>query len=104
MAEEIHDVLVVGGGPVGLAMVAMLSKARHRVALFERWPAKYGLPRVGGIDAEMMRIFHSLGLGGLWFDDIVYSRSYSWHGISGEELQDLRAGGRNWKYQAGPGS
>jgi 2-polyprenyl-6-methoxyphenol hydroxylase-like FAD-dependent oxidoreductase len=103
MAEEIHDVLVVGGGPVGLAMVAMLSKARHRVALFERWPTKYGLPRVGGIDAEMMRIFHSLGLGGLWFDDIVYARSYSWHGISGEELQDLRRGRPELEVSGWPG-
>ena len=58
MAEEIHDILVVGGGPVGLAMTAMLGKARHKVALFERWPTRYSLPRVGGIDAEMMRIFH----------------------------------------------
>jgi len=92
MAEEIHDVLVVGGGPVGLAMTAMLGKARHKVALFERWPARYGLPRVGGIDAEMMRIFHSLGMGGHWFDDLIYAHTYSWYGIGGEELQDLRRG------------
>jgi 2-polyprenyl-6-methoxyphenol hydroxylase-like FAD-dependent oxidoreductase len=92
MAEEIHDVLVVGGGPVGLAMTAMLGKALHKVALFERWPTLYGLPRVGGLDAEMMRTFHSLGMGGHWFDDILYARSYCWHGISGEELQDLRRG------------
>jgi 2-polyprenyl-6-methoxyphenol hydroxylase-like FAD-dependent oxidoreductase len=103
MAEEIHDVLIVGGGPVGLAMAAMLGKARHKVALFERWPKRYGLPRVGGIDAEMMRIFHSLGMGGHWFDDIIYARSYSWHGISGEELQDLRRGRPELEVPGWPG-
>jgi 2-polyprenyl-6-methoxyphenol hydroxylase-like FAD-dependent oxidoreductase len=30
MAEEIHYVLIVGGGPVGLAMTAMLGKASHK--------------------------------------------------------------------------
>jgi 2-polyprenyl-6-methoxyphenol hydroxylase-like FAD-dependent oxidoreductase len=103
MAEEIHDVLIVGGGPVGLAMAAMLGKARHKVALFERWPTRYGLPRVGGIDAEMMRIFHSLGMGGHWFDDMIYARSYSWHGISGEELQDLRRGQPELEVSGWPG-
>jgi 2-polyprenyl-6-methoxyphenol hydroxylase-like FAD-dependent oxidoreductase len=103
MAEEIHSVLVVGGGPVGLAMAAMLGKARHRVALFERWPTRYGLPRVGGIDAEMMRIFHSLGMGGHWFDDMIYPRSYSWHGINGEELQDLRRGRPELEVSGWPG-
>ena len=103
MAEEIHDVLVVGGGPVGLAMAAMLGRARHKVALFERWPTRYGLPRVGGIDAEMMRIFHSLGMGGHWFDDVIYARSYSWHGISGEELQDLRRGRPELEVSGWPG-
>jgi 2-polyprenyl-6-methoxyphenol hydroxylase-like FAD-dependent oxidoreductase len=103
MAEEIHDVLVVGGGPVGLAMAAMLGRARHKVALFERWPTRYGLPRVGGIDAEMMRIFHSLGMGGHWFDDAIYARSYSWHGISGEELQDLRRGRPELEVSGWPG-
>src|SRR5271166_1024569 len=103
MDEEIHDVLVVGGGPVGLAMAAMLGRARHKVALFERWPTRYGLPRVGGIDAEMMRIFHSLGMGGHWFDDIIYARSYSWHGINGEELQDLRRGRPELEVSGWPG-
>ena len=103
MAEEIHDVLIVGGGPVGLAMAVMLGKARHKVALFERWPTRYGLPRVGGIDAEMMRIFHSLRMGGHWFDDVIYARSYSWHGISGEELQDLRRGRPELEVSGWPG-
>jgi 2-polyprenyl-6-methoxyphenol hydroxylase-like FAD-dependent oxidoreductase len=103
MAGEIHSVLVVGGGPVGLAMAAILGKARHKVALFERWPTRYGLPRVGGIDAEMMRIFHSLGMGGHWFDDMIYPRSYSWHGINGEELQDLRRGRPELEVSGWPG-
>ena len=103
MTEDFYDVLVVGGGPVGLAMAAMLGKARHKVALFERWPTRYGLPRVGGIDAEMMRIFHSLGMGGHWFDDITYARSYSWYGINGEELQDLRCGHPELEVSGWPG-
>ena len=105
MAEEIHDVLGAGGEPVGLAMAAMLGRARHKVALFERWPTRYGLPRVGGIDAEMMRIFHSLGMGGHWFDDAILRGA----AISGTEsavrsFRTCDAGRPNWKCQAGRGS
>jgi len=52
-----------------------------------------------GIDAEMMGIFHSLGLGGHWFDAMIYARSYSWHGSADEELRTCARGRPEWKCQ-----
>jgi 2-polyprenyl-6-methoxyphenol hydroxylase-like FAD-dependent oxidoreductase len=59
---ETFDVVQVGYGPVGQAMVALLGRRGHRVAAFERQARLYGLPRVGGVDHEIMRIVQSLGV------------------------------------------
>ena len=45
MKNEIYDVVQIGYGPVGQTMAALLGKAGHRVAVFERWPVTYTLPR-----------------------------------------------------------
>ena len=60
--EELFDVVQVGYGPVGQAMAALLGRHRHRVAVFERHAGLYGLPRVGGLDDEIMRILQSLSV------------------------------------------
>jgi FAD binding domain len=59
---ETFDVIQVGYGPVGQAMAALLGRRGHRVAVFDRHARRYGLPRVGGVDHEIMRILQSLGV------------------------------------------
>jgi len=59
---ETFDVVQVGYGPAGQAMAALLGRRGHRVAVFDRQAGLYGLPRVGGVDHEIMRILQSLGV------------------------------------------
>lgn len=55
------DVVIVGYGPTGEVLAAVLGKAGHRVAVVERWPALFGLPRLTHIDDEGARIVQSVG-------------------------------------------
>jgi 2-polyprenyl-6-methoxyphenol hydroxylase-like FAD-dependent oxidoreductase len=40
-----YDVAIVGYGPVGQALAALLGQHGWRVGVFERWPTLYPLPR-----------------------------------------------------------
>ena len=56
------DVLVVGLGPTGATLAALLARGGLRVAVFDRLPDLYPLPRAIGLDHEALRIWQSLGL------------------------------------------
>ena len=50
------DVAIVGYGPVGQALAAMLGRAGHRVVVFERFQEIYRMPRAVHLDHEIMRL------------------------------------------------
>ncbi|HXQ13177.1 MAG TPA: bifunctional 3-(3-hydroxy-phenyl)propionate/3-hydroxycinnamic acid hydroxylase [Caulobacteraceae bacterium] len=56
------DVLVVGLGPVGSALTALLADRGVRVIALDKDAAPYPLPRAVHFDHEIMRIFQQLGL------------------------------------------
>ena len=56
------DVAIVGYGPVGQATAALLGRAGHRVAAFERFNEIYRMPRAVHMDHEIMRLLQALGL------------------------------------------
>jgi 2-polyprenyl-6-methoxyphenol hydroxylase-like FAD-dependent oxidoreductase len=56
------DVAIVGFGPVGQALAALLGEAGHRVEVFERHRDLYPLPRAVHFDGEAMRLFDRLGI------------------------------------------
>jgi 3-(3-hydroxy-phenyl)propionate hydroxylase len=60
---EIHDVAVVGYGPVGALLASLLGRDGLRTLVFEREPEVYRLPRAVHFDHEVRRIFQSIGLG-----------------------------------------
>ena len=53
---------IVGYGPVGQALAALLGAAGHRVACFERFQEIYRLPRAVHLDHEVMRLLARLGV------------------------------------------
>ena len=60
--EDNYDVIVVGYGPVGQLLSLLLGRAGHRVAVLERWPGFYPMPRAVHFDHEVARIFQHIGL------------------------------------------
>lgn len=56
------DVVIVGYGPVGQCLAGLLAKHGVDVVVIERHPTKYGRPRAGHFDGEVMRIFQHLGV------------------------------------------
>ena len=80
------DVAIVGYGPVGQALAAMLGRAGHRVIVFERFQEIYRLPRAVHLDHEIMRLLQSVGLAEVLADEMVPVDDYRWLGADGELL------------------
>lgn len=56
------DVAIVGFGPVGQVLTALLGRAGHTVGCFERHGECYTLRRAIRLDGEAMRLFTRLGI------------------------------------------
>ena len=78
------DVVIVGYGPVGQATAAMLARAGHRVAVYERFAEIYRLPRAVYFDDEIMQVWQSLGIADDLADDLLPASGYNWFGADGE--------------------
>ena len=84
--NEAYDVAIVGYGPVGMVMSALLCHACHRVAVLERYSGKYNLPRAAIFDDETMRTFARLGIAERMLPKITDQRRYEWRNAAGELL------------------
>jgi 2-polyprenyl-6-methoxyphenol hydroxylase-like FAD-dependent oxidoreductase len=90
--ERLHverEVVIVGAGPVGLALAALLGQHGHDVAVIERYGKLYGLPRAIRFDGEAMRLFQRLDIVDEIAHDIVAAPSYVWYGADGDVILDI---------------
>jgi 2-polyprenyl-6-methoxyphenol hydroxylase-like FAD-dependent oxidoreductase len=86
-----YDVVIVGYGPVGQALAAMLGQAGHRVGVFERWPSLYPLPRACVVDHEAMRILQSVSVAEPFSRLAVPTGGeYVWLNAAGQTLYHFR--------------
>ncbi|GAA3528125.1 bifunctional 3-(3-hydroxy-phenyl)propionate/3-hydroxycinnamic acid hydroxylase [Amycolatopsis ultiminotia] len=88
---DVADVAVVGAGPVGLTLAALLGQAGRSVVVLERYPGLYGLPRAASFDGEILRLLAELGaLEELWPTLHVHT-SYDWSNAAGEILLSMQS-------------
>jgi 2-polyprenyl-6-methoxyphenol hydroxylase-like FAD-dependent oxidoreductase len=87
------DVAIVGYGPVGQALAALLGRAGHRVGVFERYREIYHLPRAVHLDHEIMRLLQALDLAEPLAAEMIPVHDYQWFGADGEPLLRFDVGG-----------
>jgi 2-polyprenyl-6-methoxyphenol hydroxylase-like FAD-dependent oxidoreductase/catechol 2,3-dioxygenase-like lactoylglutathione lyase family enzyme len=90
LARSRFDVAIVGYGPVGQALAALLGRAGHRVCAIERHDDIYPLPRAVHFDHEIMRLLQSLGLAERLAGELHPIREYHWFGADGEPIITMR--------------
>jgi len=62
VADDPVDVLVVGGGPVGVTAALLLTQRGFTARVLERAPEVYDVPRAIVMDDEIQRVFQNAGL------------------------------------------
>jgi 3-(3-hydroxy-phenyl)propionate hydroxylase len=72
-ARNDYDIVVVGLGPVGATLAALLAQRGLSVLAIEKSVDVYPLPRAVGFDHEVMRIFQHLGIA----DEVVKHTRFS---------------------------
>lgn len=83
------DVLIVGLGPTGATLAALLGQRGIRVAAFDKLPALYPLPRAIGLDHEVMRIVQELGLADKVMEHTAEYRPSEYRGMQGQLIKRL---------------
>jgi 2-polyprenyl-6-methoxyphenol hydroxylase-like FAD-dependent oxidoreductase len=80
------DVVIVGAGPVGLALAILLGQRERSVIVLERWPEPYPLPRAVHFDHEVGRILQSCGIGDELRAITEPAEIYEWRSAAGATL------------------
>ena len=91
IVSDMLDVAIVGYGPVGQTLAALLGQAGVRVGVFERHDEPYGLPRAIRFDHEAMRIWQRVGIVDALEADILPIDRYEWLGADGEPIVTFRS-------------
>ncbi|MHB9834708.1 bifunctional 3-(3-hydroxy-phenyl)propionate/3-hydroxycinnamic acid hydroxylase MhpA [Paraburkholderia terrae] len=87
--QNILDVAIVGYGPVGQSLSILLGERGYNVAVFDRWPSLYPLPRAVFHDHEIRRVFHAMDIG----EDVERisqpSAKYQWFNADWKTLVEI---------------
>jgi len=75
MTMPAFDVCITGYGPVGATLANLLGQSGLKVAVLEREPSVYHLPRAVALDGEGLRLFQTMGLAGELLPRLNVSRN-----------------------------
>jgi 2-polyprenyl-6-methoxyphenol hydroxylase-like FAD-dependent oxidoreductase len=85
-----YDVAIVGYGPTGMTLAALLGQLGRRVVVLERYTGLYNLPRAACFDDEIMRTFQKLGLVEEISRGAEVQPGYEWINGAGETLVEFQ--------------
>ncbi|TBL73334.1 bifunctional 3-(3-hydroxy-phenyl)propionate/3-hydroxycinnamic acid hydroxylase [Paenibacillus thalictri] len=101
-AKAEFDAAIIGGGPVGVTLANMLGFYGLKVAVFEKEPSVYHMPRASHMDAEVMRIYQSFGLSEALNRIVIGAKGYEFLNGDGKVLLKLDKpegdSPQGWKY------
>ncbi|NMO18836.1 bifunctional 3-(3-hydroxy-phenyl)propionate/3-hydroxycinnamic acid hydroxylase [Pyxidicoccus fallax] len=83
------DVVIAGGGPVGVLTANLLGLHGVRVLVVERESTPHGQPRAFSCDDEALRIYQSAGLIDALMPDLRQSRRVTYTGVGGKPIAEL---------------
>ena len=83
------DVAIVGYGPTGVTLAALLGQQGFRVSVLERYSGPYQLPRAAALDDETMRTFQKLGVAEKMLPGINVQPGYVWVNGENDVLLDI---------------
>jgi 3-(3-hydroxy-phenyl)propionate hydroxylase len=86
--EEV-DVVIAGGGPVGVLTANLLGLHGVRVLVLERESTAHGQPRAFSCDDEALRIYQSAGLIDALKPDLRQCRRVTYTGVGGRPIAQL---------------
>ena len=84
---ETFDVAIVGLGPTGATLAALLGRMGMRVHAMERNAQVYPQPRAVGFDHDAMRIFQSIGVTEALEPHIAPFNVGEYHGVDGQVIR-----------------
>lgn len=96
--SDLYDVVIVGYGPVGATLANLLVQHGLSVAILEREAGVYHLARAGHFDAEIMRVFQSIGVAEEVEADSGITTGMRWLDADGAPLMEWRRGGDKGPY------
>jgi 2-polyprenyl-6-methoxyphenol hydroxylase-like FAD-dependent oxidoreductase len=85
-----YDVAIIGYGPTGMTLAALLGQLGRRVIVLDRYKGLYNLPRAACFDDEIMRTFQKLGLAAEMGRCAEVQSGYEWVNAAGETLVDFQ--------------
>jgi 3-(3-hydroxy-phenyl)propionate hydroxylase len=88
---ETTDVLVVGAGPTGLTLAALLAARGIRVIVIEQRATTSDEPKAISLDDEAMRIYQRAGIADRVLSILVPGLGTTYYDADGERLFDARA-------------
>jgi 2-polyprenyl-6-methoxyphenol hydroxylase-like FAD-dependent oxidoreductase len=86
---EVYDVAIVGYGPTGMMLAALLGRQGHRVIVFDKHHGLYNLPRAACFDDEIMRTFQKLDLVDAVMPGVVVQTVYEWVNAAEDTLLEV---------------
>lgn len=88
------DVAIVGFGPVGATLANLLVQQGLSVAALERESDVYHLARAGHLDAEVMRVFQSIGIADALEPETGQTKAMRFVDADGQLLMEWKRGGQ----------